>query len=54
MRAGGHYSDFKPVERARKALLLTQTRDRRGPALQLERLRGGAKVPYIFCIASEI
>ena len=52
MRAGGHYSDIKLVERARKAL--TRTRDRRGPALQLERSRGWSTLPYLYCIASEI
>ena len=52
MRAGGHYSDFKPVERAKKALLELEIAE--APPSNYSARGGGAKVPYIYCIASEI
>ena len=46
MRVGGHYSDFK---RAQLKLEIVEA-----PLSNYSTQGGGAKVPYSYCIASEI
>ena len=55
LHAGGRsddYSDFKPVKRARKAMFELEIAD--APPSNKSARGDGAKVPYIYCIVSEI
>ena len=45
MWAGGHYSDFKPVKRTRKAILELKIAE--APPSNWSTQGGGATVPYV-------
>jgi outer membrane phospholipase A len=49
MQAGDHYSDFKLVQSARNATFITEALP-----FNYSTRGGGAKVPYSYCIQSEI